>query len=161
VIIGDFDAWGEQKRVSWRGATGDGVSWDHSAVDTPAARDIAYGAGHFVVVGPDGLIESSHDGQTWERRATAPGENFSSIVWTGARFLVSGGKVAWSSADGLTWTKEAAPIPCSLAWAQEGVLALGFSWGGGIHVSRDLAVWKKVTVAPGPSLQAVAFGPIK
>jgi hypothetical protein len=161
VIIGDFDVWGEQKRVSWRGATGDGARWDHSALDTLTARDIAYGAGHFVVVGPDGLIESSHDGQTWERRATAPGENFSSIVWTGSRFLVGGGKVVWSSPDGLTWTKEAASIPFNLAWAREGALGIGFSWGGGIHISRDLATWKKVEVPPGPSLQAVAFGPIE
>jgi len=158
VLIGDIDLWAEKKRVSWRGATGDGARWDHAALDTPAVRDIAYGAGHFVVVGPDGLIESSHDGQTWEPRATATAEDFSRVVWTGTRFLVSGGRSAWSSPDGLTWAKEPAGIPCSLAWAREGFLGLGFSWGGAVHVSNNLTQWKKVAVPPGPSLQAVAFG---
>ncbi len=159
VIIGDVDLWAEKKRVNWRGATGDGTRWDHTTLDTPPVRDIAYGAGHFIIVGPDGLIESSHDGQTWERQATAPGEDFSRVIWTGTRFLVSGGRTAWSSADGLMWAKEPTGIPCSLAWAREGFLGLGFSWGGNIHISRDLAQWKKVAVLPGPSLQAVAFGP--
>ncbi len=158
VIIGDIDLPLETARVHWRGASEDGTRWDHTALDTPEVRDIAYGAGQFVAVGPDGLIESSHDGQTWQRRAATPGEEFSRVVWTGARFLVSGGKVAWSSADGLAWTKEPAPIPCALAWASEGHLGLGFSWGGNIHVTRDFAAWKKATVPPGPALQAVAFG---
>jgi hypothetical protein len=158
VIIGDVDLWAEKKRVNWRGATVDGTRWDHAALDTPAARDIAYGAGHFVVVGPDGLIESSHDGQTWQRRVAAPAGDFSRVVWTGTRFLVSGGKPAWSSPDGLVWTPEAQAISCSVAWAREGFLGLGFSWGGNVHVSRDLVQWKKVAVPAGPSLNSVAFG---
>lgn len=158
VVIGDIDLAGEQKRVNWRGVTGDGERWDHAALDTPVVRDIAYGAGHFVVVGPDGLIESSHDGQMWERHTAAPGEDFSRVTWTGTRFLVSGGKIAWSSPDGLTWIKEPAAIPCSLAWAREGFLGLGFSWGGNVYVSRDLITWKKVVTPPGPSLQSAAFG---
>ncbi len=159
VIIGDIDLLSpEKQRVNWRGATGDGTRWEHTALETPAARDIAYGAGHFVVAGPDGLIESSHDGQTWERHETEPGEDFSRVVWTGTRFVASGGKAAWTSPDGLTWTKAARRIPCSVAWMREGFLGLGFSWGGNIHVSRDLTEWKKVAAPPGPSFNAVAFG---
>jgi hypothetical protein len=158
VIIGDIDLAGEQKRVSWRGATGDGSTWDHTALDTPPVVDIAYGAGHFVVVGPDGLIESSHDGQTWRQQATTPGEDFSRIVWTGTRFLVSGGKVPWSSPDGMTWAKEPVEIPCRIAWARDGILGIGFSWGGGVWASGDFVKWKKVAIPAGPPLQAVAFG---
>jgi hypothetical protein len=158
VIIGDVDLWAEKKRVHWRGVTGDGTRWEHTALDTPAARDIAYGSGHFVVVGPNGLIESSHDGQTWERHDTEPGEDLSRIVWTGTRFLVSGGQAPWTSPDGLRWTKGARRIPCNVAWAREGFVGLGFSWGGNVHVSRDLIDWKKVTLSPGPSLNAVTFG---
>ncbi len=161
VIIGDIDLPAERRRVSWRGVTGDGTRWDHAALDTPAARDVAYGAGHFVVVGPDGLVESSHDGQTWQRQVTAPGEDFSRVIWTGARFLVSGGKAAWSSPDGLTWTREAVGIPGQIAWAHESWLGLSFLWGGHIHATRDLARWEKATLPPGPSLQAVAFGSVR
>ena len=158
VIIGDIDLWEAKQRVSWRASTEDGTRYTSRALDTPPARDVAYGSGHWVVVGPDGLIESSHDGQTWQRRATEPGQDFSRVVWTGARFLVSGGKVAWSSADGLAWAKEPRGIPCSLAWAREGVFALGFSWGGNIHATSGFADWKKLPLPPGPSFEAVAFG---
>jgi hypothetical protein len=159
IIIGEVDLWAEQKRVHWRGATGDGTRWAHTALDTPAARDVAYGAGHFVVVGPDGLVESSHDGQTWRRHTTAAGENFSRVVWTGTRFLISGGRASWTSPDGSTWTQESARLPGSVFWAREGFLGLGFSWGGHAHISRNLIEWEKIAIPPGPSLQAVAFGP--
>ncbi len=158
VIIGDVDLWQEKKRVSWRGVTGDGTRWENAALDAPAALDVAYGSGHFVVVGPGGSIESSHDGESWQRCETGVADDFSRIVWTGERFLVSGGKVAWSSPDGLAWKAEPHGIPCSLAWAREGWLALGFSWGGNFHTSTDLIAWKKAVVPPGPSLSAVAFG---
>ena len=158
VIIGDVDLAGEQRRVGWRASTEDGATFTSTAFDTTPARDVAHGAGHFVVVGQEGLIESSHDGQTWTRREAAPGEDFSRIVWTGKRFLVSGGKTAWSSSDGLTWQREPAGIPCALAWAEENnaTLGIGFLWGGSIHLSRDFAVWKTVPIPVGPSLEAVA-----
>jgi len=158
VIVGDVDLYAEKKRVSWRGATSDGTRWEHTALDTPAARDIAYGSGHFVVVGSGGLVESSHDGQTWVRHETDATEDFSCIVWTGSRFLISGGKSAWASSDGLTWMRETRRIPCSLAWARDGFLGVGFSWGGHVYTSRDLQEWQKLSVPPGPSLNAVAFG---
>ena len=158
VILGDVDLWSEKKRVAWRGVTGDGMRWEHTALDAPAARDVAYGSGHFVVVGPGGLIESSHDGENWQRHEKGATEDFSRIVWTGQRFLVSGGKVAWSSPDALTWKPEAQAIPCALAWARESWLGLGFSWGGKVHVSTDFQAWKNLAIPPGPSLQAVAFG---
>jgi len=158
VVIGDFDLFAEKKRVSWRAATSDGTRWEHRALDTPPASDIAHGSGHFVVVGPGGLLESSHDGETWQRHATGGSEPFSRIVWTGARFLISGGQAAWSSPDALSWKAEPARIPCSLAWAREGQLAIGFSWGGNLHTSTDFLAWKKQPMPPGPSLQAVARG---
>jgi hypothetical protein len=161
VIIGDVDLWAEKQRMSWRGVTGDGTRWEHSALDTPAARDVAYGSGHFVVVGPGGLIESSHDGENWQRHEIAAPEDFSHIIWTGERFVIGGGKVAWSSPDGLAWKAETFPIPCSLAWAREGWLALGFSWGGNLHTSADFRTWTKQPISAGPSLQAVAFGPAR
>jgi len=158
VIIGDVDLWTEKTRVPWRGVTSDGDHWEHAALDTPAARDIAYGSGHFVVVGPNGLIESSHDGQTWERHHVDTTENLSRIVWTGMRFLISGGQAAWTSPDGLSWTKLGSAIPCDVAWAREGFPGLGFSRTGDLQTSHDFVTWKKAAVPPGPPLHAVAFG---
>ncbi len=160
VVIGDVELDAEQKRVPWRGSTEDGSRWDHSALKTPEVRDVAYGAGLFVVVGPDGRIESSHDGQSWQLRASTPGEDFSRIVWTGTHFFVTGGKVPWSSADGITWEKAANEIPCRVIWAREGGVALGLSWSGELFASRDLREWKRVASPPGPPLRAVTFGAV-
>jgi hypothetical protein len=158
VIIGDLDPGDGGQRVSWRASTSDGARYTSRALDTPPARDVAYGSGHWVVVGPDGLIESSHDGQIWRRRTAEAGEDFSRIVWTGTRFLVSGGKTLWSSPDGTNWTKLPQTIPCSLAWAREGGLALGLLWGGHVFSSTDLSAWKKLPLPPGPSFEAITFG---
>jgi hypothetical protein len=166
VVIGEVDLWLEKKRVSWRGATGDGSRWVHRALDTAAARDVAYGSGHFVVVGPAGLIESSHDGETWQRRNVDAADDFSRITWTGERFVISGGKQTWTSEDGLSWTATATGIPCNLAWAREPAfsatspVALGVSWGGTLHASRDFVMWQKLQIPTGPSLEAIAFGDV-
>ena len=85
-------------------------------------------------------------------------KSFSRVIWTGQRFLVSGGKNVWSSPDGLTWAKEPARPPCSFAWAREGWLGLGFSWGGNLYSSTDMILWKKLAIPPGPSLESVAYG---
>jgi hypothetical protein len=158
VIIGDVDLWESGQHVSWRASTSDGSRFTSRALDTPAVRDVAYGSGHWVVVGPDGLIESSHDGQVWRQRLSEPGEDFSRVVWTGTRFLVSGGKTLWASPDGVNWTKLPNAIPCSLAWAQEGMLAIGLLWGGNVFASANFVDWKKLPLPPGPSFEAVAFG---
>jgi hypothetical protein len=158
VIIGDLDLAGKNQRTSWRGVTGDGTRWEHAELDTPAALDIAYGSGHFVVVGPGGLIESSHDGETWQRHDTGTRDEFSRIVWTGRRFLVSGGTVAWSSPDGLEWKAEPFAIPCALLGARDGRLGIGVSPSGIVFTSGDLRTWRPQALPAGPPLRAVAFG---
>jgi hypothetical protein len=151
----------EGKRVSWRAATADGETFAKAEHHTPEARDIAFGAGHFVVVGSGGLIESSHDGMTWSRREADPNEDFQDVVWTGARFIARG-KKTWVSEDGLEWTANAGlRPPGNVAWANEigeGFLirAVAVSWGGNIFASPNLQEWKKLAVPPGPSLTAVA-----
>jgi hypothetical protein len=161
VVIGDVDLYGEGKRVSWRAATADGESFAKAEHHTPEARDIAFGAGHFVVVGPAGLIESSHDGMTWTPRETEPDEDFHDVAWTGTRFIARG-KAKWVSADGQAWNKENTDrLPGAIAWANEvaeqlSIRGLALSWGGNISASTDLREWKKLPVPPGPSLTAVA-----
>jgi hypothetical protein len=162
VIIGDIDLSAEKKRVSWRATTEDGTRYVHIALDTLQALDVAYGSGHFVVVGPNGLIESSHDGQTWVRHNVGIADEFSRLVWTGGRFIVSGGKQTWTSEDALTWKAETQRIPCSVAWAhepriQEGPMALGVSWGGNLHTTSNLLDWMKVALPAGPSFESIAY----
>jgi hypothetical protein len=160
VIIGDVDLQGEPQRVGWRAATADGVTFAKAEHHTPEARDIAFGAGHFVVVGPAGMIESSHDGLNWTRREADPNEDFQDIAWTGKRFIVRG-KDTWISSDAVSWTRTSARLPASIAWANEvaermAVHGIALNWGGTIYASGDLSEWRKLPVAPGPSLIAVA-----
>jgi hypothetical protein len=160
VVIGDVDLWGEQRRVSWRGATLNGARWDHRALDTVPGRDLTYGAGIFVVVGPAGRIETSHDGQTWVRREFPSTDDLTRVVWTGARFLASNERACWSSPDAVVWQREPVTLPCAIAWAREepSFLAIGFSWGGNLWTSHSLNAWSRVPLPAGPSLQAIAFG---
>ena len=156
VIIGDADFDGEAQRVHYRTTTSDGLRYASAVRDTAPARDIAYGSGHFVVVGPNGLLESSHDGQTWTKRETDPTEDFGSIVWTGTRFLAKGRRV-WSSEDALHWAPQSLKVAGDLAWARDGVGGIAFSWGGNVfHASPDLQTWTKAALPDGPSFNAVA-----
>ncbi len=156
VIIGDADFHGEGQRVHYRASTTDGLRYTSAARDTTPARAIAYGSGHFVVVGPNGLIESSHDGQTWTRREADASEEFGSVVWTGTRFLANGERV-WESKDGIHWAPLSWKVPGSFVWAREGLGGIAFSWGGNVsHASVDLQSWTKLALPAGPSFNAVA-----
>jgi len=157
VIFGDVDLWQEKKRVSWRASTTDGETWASQTLETPEARDVAYGSGHFVVVGPHGLVEQSHDGQNWMRCEVPEDEDFQAVIWTGNRFIAKG-KKTWMSEDGLTWRSEAKALPCHPAWGSEKVGGVGISWGGNLFFSTDFLDWKKVVVPAGPSFTAVAWG---
>jgi hypothetical protein len=157
VIIGDVDLWAEKRRVSWRATTADGEKWLSQAVETPEARSIAYGAGRFVVVGPNGLVEQSHDGQNWRPCEAPQDEDFQAVIWTGASFLTKG-KHCWISEDGLTWKADERKLPGEPAFGREGFGGIAFSWGGNLFFSRDFLNWKKVTLPPGPSLNAAVWG---
>jgi hypothetical protein len=160
VTIGQVDLPDETQSVSWRSATPDGEHFAKAEHHAPEARDIAFGSGHFVVVGPAGLIESSHDGVTWQRCETDPAEDFQDVAWTGKRFIARG-KAAWTSLDGLTWSREPWRVPCAIAWADElkaslSIHALGLTWEGSLQSSKDLMEWIKPSLPPSPPLTAIA-----
>ncbi len=160
VIIGDVDLWSEKRRVSWRAATADGETWVSQTLETLEVRGIAYGAGHFVVVGPKGLIEQSHDGQNWMRCEIGTDGDFQSVIWSGSTFIAKG-RETWTSPDGLAWTKEEKTLPCEPVFGREGLSGIGVSWGGNLFFSPDLRVWKKAAIPAGPSLNAAVWGPLR
>lgn len=159
VIIGDADLREEDERVSWRAATPDGVGFAKAQHHTRPARDIVFGAGHFVVVGPDGLIETSHDGINWTREQCDRGEDFRTIIWTGTRFIAQG-RETWISNDAAAWERLAENVRCKIAWAREAgrFLGIGVSWGGNLFHATGLLNWEKVRLPDGPSINAVARG---
>jgi hypothetical protein len=142
----------------WRATTEDGEILVSAQLDSAAVNAIASGGGHFVVVGPGGLIESSHDGQHWTRRASAHHDDLTSIVWDGKQFVVTSATGTLFSEDGITWRDERFVLPCPLAWANHSLGALGFASDGTLRFSRNLRDWIAPAIPAGPRLHAIASG---
>lgn len=75
---------------------------------------VAYGAGHFVFCGQDGVIRESSDGTTWNTRSPAGGilPDFSDVKFANGIFMAVAGATLESvqtSPDGITWTNYTAP----------------------------------------------------
>lgn len=73
-------------------------------------RDVAFGSNRFVAVGDDGIAFYSSDGQTWNTATVPQAVSLRSISFDGSYFVATGyitGYVndAWSSPDGIIWTK--------------------------------------------------------
>jgi hypothetical protein len=152
VAVGDSEVGGADR--GWRGASSNGESWNAGFTrDTPLARSVAYGGGQFVVAGPNGLIESSHDGHTWVRRTPEPTEDFLWVIWTGERFVARGHR-AWTSPDGFTWSPAALELPVTLGCWSAGLFE--FIPNGRIFFSADLVTWERSDLPVGPRFFAVA-----
>lgn len=152
VFVGESEKPAQADPTFWRACTTDGITLTSIQEETPRVRSIAYGAGRFVVVGPSGLIEESHDGQKWRRCPVNPAEDFRSVVWAENRFLVSG-KMIWTSPDGLSWERLPSSIPCEIATASP-FGSVGISRSGDLFFSKDFLLWQRVALATGPPFAA-------
>lgn len=154
VILGESEPLPGGTPDAWRAVTTDGTHIDELAPQ-PAATGIAYGAGHFVVVGRN-RIESSHDGQTW-RLQPAPGDLIRGVVWTGTRFLATTDDALWISTDALKWRRQKAYDPLPILWARDAAAPLGLAINpaGRLAVTLDFAAWKAVQ-QEGPRIRAIA-----
>ena len=159
VLLGETEGVSPQGRSFWRAASESGETWLSAALPSEPAEDIAYGGGHFVVVGPGGLIESSQDGQIWQRHPTDPAADFSRVLWTGKRFIASASNGLWSSQDARTWVREQTRVPGMLAWADDGLpLSIALGWSGDLYLNRDGKNWQKARLPGAPLLRAIARG---
>jgi hypothetical protein len=157
IFVGAGDCF--QKESGWyRVVTPDGEKVDFFEAGKAPVRGIAFGAGRFVAVHGDGSIESSTNGKTWERSESEPDKGNYSILWTGRQFVVSGGKTAFTSPDGVSWAKSSFRIPCSPLAAGGGGF-VGGSWKNGLWTSTDGVTWKQSSLADkGNSFCAAAWG---
>lgn len=154
VILGESEPIPGAPPDSWRAVTTDGTRLDELAPQ-PFATGIAYGAGHFVVVGRH-RIESSHDGQVWSLQP-APGDLIRSVVWTGTRFLATTDDAVWISTDALKWRRQKAYDPLPILWARDAPapLGLGINLTGRLATTLDFATWK-VVLPESPRIRAIA-----
>ena len=145
----------------------DGINWEAGTIIDGDYEDITYGAGLFVAVGRDALIQTSPDGITWTVR-TAPvvTVHFESVTYGGGLFVIvadggTGDRVA-TSPDGITWTARAAAV--DNAWE-------GVTWGRGLFVavcsngfgnrvmsSADGITWATQVSAADIAWEGVAYG---
>ncbi|HEV7402420.1 MAG TPA: hypothetical protein VGO11_05820 [Chthoniobacteraceae bacterium] len=154
VILGETEPIPGAPPDSWRAVTTDGTRIDELAPQ-PSATGLAYGAGHFVVVGRH-RIESSHDGQVWSLQP-APGDLIRTVVWTGTRFFATTDDAVWVSTDALKWRRQKAFDPLPILWARDtpSPLGLGINPTGRLAVTLDFTAWK-VVLPEGPRIRAVA-----
>lgn len=135
----------------------DGIAWTKSSASFPNFMQAA-SSGH-VTVAVDEQILSSTDGRAWSPVSLpAHWVGFSSVVWTGKRFLLNGvfnsvDSIAISE-DGKAWSlvnigegASTRGLPQSYAISPKGVVMAGM---GGISFSADSGLtWKKAATASG------------
>ncbi|MEI8107156.1 MAG: hypothetical protein WCI46_05005 [Verrucomicrobiota bacterium] len=155
VFLGSIRLPDQDKIVHWRASTADGTTYTSQELNTAPARGIAYGSGHWVIVGPSSLLESSHDGQTWQLHPTRPDQDFQSIVWTGSRFLIGGATNLWSSTDGINWEEQITPAPPRLIWGREPQLGLAISPTNHLETTSDFLHWRRLPFPIGAEIHSV------
>lgn len=69
----------------------DGIQWVERASSSVNLQDIAYGGGHFVVVGREGIITTSSDGLAWTQQRSGTDESLEGVAYGSGRFVVVGG----------------------------------------------------------------------
>jgi hypothetical protein len=72
---------------------------------TAQLNHLAFGAGVFVVVGNNGVIQTSADGTTWTTQTSGTTNDLNKIYFVNNRFFAIGKKrTLLTSADGIAWT---------------------------------------------------------
>ena len=139
VFVGNH---GGDSKETWAVVSKDGETIAGENVELPRVRALAFGAGRFVLVGPEGLRISSTDGLKWEHEVKEAGAELWSVAWTGKRFVANGTKGAFSSDDGIAWKAWPKMIPCDISYADESVW-IGTSWPGQMWSSKDGLEWTR------------------
>ncbi|MFM7751143.1 MAG: PKD domain-containing protein, partial [Opitutaceae bacterium] len=126
----------------------DGITWTTVPVDTGLSQfwGIAAGAGRIVMVGDNGSIWTSADGNAWSAASSGVTGTLRSVAFADGLFVASGdsGRLL-TSPDGRTWTNR------SLASANSftGVAKHAGQWvarsGSTVFSSPDGTTWSRVT----------------
>ncbi len=152
TVTASADGHSQQLQITLAAKAFPGHHWTLAGAPAGDWETVAYANGLFVTGGPDGVIATSPDGTTWTRRDTTGGEDWSSIVYTPAGWLMLdtmyNGFLA--STDGLAWTSKSLPAAAAgmqtsrLLYANGTYVLLGYS--GGSLASTDGTHWTASTV---------------
>jgi hypothetical protein len=148
VFLGNH---GREQKGFWSAASPDGTTITGINTGLPRVKGLAFGAGHFVTVGPAGTRLHSTDGLAWTRTQDAVTEDLLWIVWDGRQFLTGGKTNTYASADGLSWAIAGPAAPGNIIHA-DAHRRLATAWPGKLWLSRDNGhTWQSCT-SPQPAL---------
>jgi hypothetical protein len=121
--------------------------------------DAAYGDGVFVVVGENGVILTSADGNSWSPAASGTSMAFRAVVYAAGTFVVAGeAGTILTSTDGSTWTSRTSGTLSFLSGLTYGNgLFVVVGGGGTILTSADGISWSFASSLTSSFLQAVHF----
>jgi hypothetical protein len=122
-------------------------------------RAIAFGGGFFVIVGDDGEILTSPDGEHWTTPNSGTSVILTGVVWGSSGFVAIGDAgTILTSPDGSIWTKRNSGIKQTLfgvAFGNNTFVVVGD--GGTMLTSSDGIEWTPTNINP-QDMSAIAFG---
>lgn len=130
-------------------ASEDGLAW-HDMVATEF-NGVAYGNGHFVMVGNGGHRATSTDGVVWANDGNdATAADFGSVTFGQNHFVATDCCSAYSSPDGVTWTKEKSGVNGTVLFGDSQFVGAG--WRTTIRQSSDGKDFAEVWSGDGPNM---------
>lgn len=132
----------------------------HLASSSKCFYDVAFGAGQFVAVGEDAIIQTSTDGKVWSKSNVTYGQKLRGITYGAGWFIAVGNNGFFCrSTDGKTWIQGFIGQPHdynSLAYANG--LFVAVSESGIIATSSNGLLWTERNTNANGQLKSVAYG---
>ncbi|MDH4200123.1 MAG: fibronectin type III domain-containing protein [Spirochaetia bacterium] len=133
-----------------------GVNWSKRF---PVLNGGTFGNNLYVVVGDNGSIKTSADGNTWALRTSGTTNILQGATWDGSQFVAVGNLgTILTSADGITWTSRTSGTIKNLqglTWSGTKIVAVGDT--GTILTSTGGITWTSRASGTAENLQAVTW----
>jgi hypothetical protein len=130
----------------------DGVTWTfRPALTATSINSILWSGSQFVAVGTTGNVLTSPDGVTWTAQTTpaVPSHEFTSVAWSGKRYVIGGFSGLLTSPDAVTWTTTGVPGSW-VVWTGTQFVASSYQSGSqnnsNVLTSPDGVVWTQHTI---------------